>query len=160
MELALDLDSLYRQQGQSRPRRAFGQRPSWRVVVGPGIALGLALLVVLACGGANADEPRSGAPHSPTRASSRTRAMSVPADAVGPVADSKADATRRTGTEFSAWQLVDLQPMQWPDTSLGCPSPGMVYAQVVTPGYLIRLQAGARTLEYHSGAGHTVYCGG
>ena len=32
-------------------------------------------------------------------------------------------------------QLIVFEPVDWPDTSLGCPEPGKVYAQVITPGF-------------------------
>lgn len=41
-------------------------------------------------------------------------------------------------------------PVQWNDSSLGCPQPGMTYTQVVTPGYLITLEAGDGTWEIHT----------
>lgn len=31
--------------------------------------------------------------------------------------------------------LLAANEVEWPDASLGCPQPGMMYAQVVTPGY-------------------------
>lgn len=34
--------------------------------------------------------------------------------------------------------------------SLGCPQPGMVYAEVLTPGYLILLEANNDEYEYHT----------
>jgi hypothetical protein len=27
----------------------------------------------------------------------------------------------------------------WPDSSIGCPQPGMAYAQIITPGYILTL---------------------
>lgn len=47
-------------------------------------------------------------------------------------------------------RVVEVQAVTWPDTSLGCPKPGMMYAQVLTPGYLIRLKAEGRVWEYHA----------
>jgi hypothetical protein len=44
--------------------------------------------------------------------------------------------------------LVD--PVDWPDPSLGLPAPGMMYAQVITPGYRIVLKHGTETYEYRS----------
>jgi len=25
----------------------------------------------------------------------------------------------------------------WPDSSIGCPQPGMAYSQIITPGYIV-----------------------
>lgn len=66
------------------------------------------------------------------------------------------DAAGRTGVDPSAVQVVSVQAREWSDTSLGCPKPGMFYAQVITPGYLILLEAGGQRLEYHTDAGRRV----
>ena len=67
------------------------------------------------------------------------------------------DEAVRTAAAYAAVAPADVQvqqvePREWPDSSLGCPRPGFMYSQVVTPGYLIVLQAGSRVLEYHSDA--------
>lgn len=56
--------------------------------------------------------------------------------------------------------VLEVEPVEWPDTSLGCPQPGMMYAQVITPGYRILLKAGEQTYSYHTGStGQGVLCG-
>jgi hypothetical protein len=47
-------------------------------------------------------------------------------------------------------RVVRANPHEWPDTSLGCPQPGRVYLDVITPGYLIILEAHGRQFEYHT----------
>ena len=55
--------------------------------------------------------------------------------------------------------LVEAKEVVWPDGSLGCPQPGMMYAQVLTPGYLIKLKYDNRDFEYHAGRGGSLtYC--
>jgi hypothetical protein len=39
----------------------------------------------------------------------------------------------------------------WPDSSLGCPKPGMAYAQVLTDGVFVELQVDGVTYRYHGG---------
>lgn len=51
-----------------------------------------------------------------------------------------------TEIEVTAAYLVT-----WPDASLGCPEPGMQYAQVVTDGAVIELTANDTTYSYHMG---------
>ncbi len=46
--------------------------------------------------------------------------------------------------------LQSVEPRTWPDTSLGLPQPGTVYAPVVTPGYVLRLQRGSDIFTFHS----------
>ena len=47
------------------------------------------------------------------------------------------DLSKRTGLPKSDIKVVSVEAVQWPDTSLGCPQPDMMYAEVVTPGYRI-----------------------
>lgn len=64
------------------------------------------------------------------------------------------------GTTPDQIELVEVESVEWPDASLGCPEPGMQYAQVVTPGYRIVLRSGEDTFEYHAGeTGLGVLCG-
>jgi hypothetical protein len=46
--------------------------------------------------------------------------------------------------------IVSIEAVDWSDSSLGCPQDGMMYAQVITPGYLIKLQVRNRVYEYHT----------
>jgi len=46
--------------------------------------------------------------------------------------------------------VLSFEPVEWSDASLGCPQPGMMYAQVITPGYLFLLEAGGRRHEVHT----------
>ncbi len=55
-------------------------------------------------------------------------------------------------------RIKNIEAVDWPDTSLGCPQPGMVYAQVITPGYKITLAAESRDYVYHTDRQRVVYC--
>ena len=35
---------------------------------------------------------------------------------------------------------IASEPVDWSDTSLGCPEPGYMYAQVITPGYKVSIE--------------------
>lgn len=83
----------------------------------------------------------------------------VPPEAERTLAAVRADAARRAGQDPSRVRLVGLEAVDWPDTSLGCPEPGKVYAQVVTPGYKIVVRVGETEYEYHTDrAGNFVLC--
>ena len=69
------------------------------------------------------------------------------------VAQARDDLAQRLGIAASQIEMVDLQAVTWPDKGLGCPKPGMIYLQVQVDGLLIRLRAGGRLYEYHSGGG-------
>ena len=63
----------------------------------------------------------------------------------------KTDLAQRTGVPVEEITLYEFHLMTWPDASLGCPQPGMAYAQVTQDGYLIMLQAGLGIYNYHGG---------
>ena len=43
--------------------------------------------------------------------------------------------------------LISVEPQDFSDASLGCPSPGMSYAQVITPGHKVLLEADGRRFD-------------
>lgn len=45
--------------------------------------------------------------------------------------------------------MVSIVSETWPDTSLGCPEPGKMYAQVVTEGYIVTFKVGDGWHEVH-----------
>jgi hypothetical protein len=55
-------------------------------------------------------------------------------------------------------EVVEVEEVEWPDTSLGCPEPGMVYAQVIVPGWRVVMRVGGKVYEYHSGGRYGVLC--
>ena len=63
----------------------------------------------------------------------------------------KDDLANRTNIPFDQIEVVSVQSMTWPDSSMGCPQPGMAYTQVLQDGLLIQLQAGGFNYNYHSG---------
>lgn len=68
-----------------------------------------------------------------------------------------ADARQRAPDQ--AVQLLDAQAVTWRDGSLGCPKPDFSYTQALVPGWLLRVQAGERMLQYHaSQRGGWLYC--
>jgi len=60
------------------------------------------------------------------------------------------DLAGRLGISADQISTSSTQAVSWPDSSLGCPQPGMFYSQVVTPGYLILLKAHDKIYEYHA----------
>jgi hypothetical protein len=59
-----------------------------------------------------------------------------------------ADAAKRAGGDPSQVTVVSGEVRDWPDGSLGCPRKGVMYIQVITPGYRIVVEAGGRTYDY------------
>jgi len=69
------------------------------------------------------------------------------------------DAARRTGVAVEKLQVLSADSVTWPDGSLGCPQPGMMYTQALVPGYRVRIQAAGQLLDYHaSSRGALVVC--
>jgi hypothetical protein len=46
--------------------------------------------------------------------------------------------------------VLASEPVEWADASLGCPQPGMMYAQVITPGYSFLLDAAGKQYKVHT----------
>lgn len=77
--------------------------------------------------------------------------MEIPRGSETLIARAKEDLVQRLGLSTVAdVRLVSVEARDWPDTSLGCPQEGFMYAQVITPGFRIILEAGGERYEYHS----------
>lgn len=68
------------------------------------------------------------------------------------------DLAARLNIDPDTVKTRSVQAQSWPDRSLGCPKPGVSYAQVVTPGFVIELQVVGRTYRYHSDLSRVVPC--
>ncbi|MEE9247684.1 MAG: hypothetical protein V3U79_03195 [Dehalococcoidia bacterium] len=60
------------------------------------------------------------------------------------------DLTQRFGLVPESIQLFEIERVDWPDTSLGNPEPDMFYAQVITSGFKLLLEADDHTYVYHT----------
>ena len=136
----------------------------------------LALLIVLtACSVVSQDQPQPVSPPLPTRASSPlpTRVSSPLATWVASPLPTPGDSSRSNATVRAAIndfatklkiapekiQVVSVEEVDWPDTSMGCPQPGMFYAQVIVQGYRIVLAAEGKQVVYHADRqGHVGTC--
>lgn len=75
------------------------------------------------------------------------------------IENAKADLAQRLSISTTQINLVEAAEVEWSDSSLGCPQPGMDYLQVITPGYLILLETDGQSYEYHSNRDmYFVYC--
>jgi hypothetical protein len=75
-----------------------------------------------------------------------------------------ADLSTRAGrtlalSDLSAWRWSQ---MDYPDSSLGCPKPGLVYLQMITPGYRFIFEYNGATFDYRAsvGGGSVFLCSG
>lgn len=78
----------------------------------------------------------------------------VPAQAMQAPGAAKQAAVKQLATDLGvppdSVQLVSSSPVEWPDSCIGVALQGVMCAQIVTPGYLIVLEAAGRQYEYHT----------
>jgi hypothetical protein len=94
-------------------------------------------------------------PSSPTE-SPTDSPSGTPGTGTGDIAEqARADLADRLGVPASDITVVSSKPVTWSDASLGCPKPGMFYAQVLTDGTQTILEYDGRKYAYHSGGQKT-----
>jgi hypothetical protein len=55
------------------------------------------------------------------------------------------------GKSADSLTLESSDYVEWSDSGLGCHAPGMMYMQVITPGYRLRFSDGTASYEVHTG---------
>ena len=75
--------------------------------------------------------------------------MSVPQGILDAVL---ADAAGRTGVPVGSITIITAKGVTWPNGALGCPQPGMMYTEMIEPGYQVVVDAGGRQLDYRIGS--------
>jgi hypothetical protein len=61
------------------------------------------------------------------------------------------DAAGRAGVDPTAVTVVRAEAVTWPNGALGCPKMGVMYTDVITPGYHLVVEAGGTTYDYRAG---------
>jgi hypothetical protein len=74
------------------------------------------------------------------------------------VALARETLARELGVEAGALAVQKVEAVEWRDSSLGCPEKGMMYAQVIVPGYRVVLEHGGRAYRIHIGGGRAIRC--
>lgn len=89
-----------------------------------------------------------------------SRGQGYGGDKASPLVEAaRKDLSGRLGITVGEIELVsEVEAVTWPDASLGCPEPGKMYAQVLTPGYKFMLKSGGHFYEYHTGRGVVRLC--
>ena len=155
----------------------------WRTTI-PVAAL-IAIVVLVGCANVSGSEPTApnatlptssaaptpGAPSPTSTISSATASPGIRPTRIGSpqptrsaeeakmVDMARQDLAKRESVAVDQVKVVSVTSVQWPTTALGCPQPGIMYAQIVTPGYRIVLESKGQTYEYHSDRGRrVVYC--
>lgn len=90
----------------------------------------------------------------------RTESLLLEMDPVA--ADTVAVAQRRLadqlGLPMVRIRVVDVMPVTWTDSSLGCPQPGQTYTPITIFGYRIVLMAGETEYIFHSDSTQVLAC--
>ncbi len=86
--------------------------------------------------------------------------VGTPRPVLGPVEAARNALAEKSGIPTGEITVISYEEVNWPDTSLGCPQPGRMYAQVITPGYRVVLEAGGNQYEAHTDrtGGRVVFC--
>ena len=80
----------------------------------------------------------------------------LPAGSETPVQAAIADLSEQEGILPEDITVVSVEAVEWNDSSLGCPKEGFMYAQVITPGFLVTLEAQGQIFEYHTDSNQNV----
>lgn len=87
-------------------------------------------------------------------------AMSEPMTQDQAVALAKETVSQQAHVPQERLVLESVKAADWPDSSLGCPQPGMMYAQMITSGFKVILTTANTPYAVHIGSGRAVICGG
>lgn len=83
----------------------------------------------------------------------------IPVVLVPALALASAEVARDQGLAANEVKLVSFRAVNWPNPALGCPKMGVMYTQVITPGYILVLRVGGKEVEYHTDTtGRAVTC--
>ena len=117
------------------------------------LAAALCLAAGAACGGNDAEnrQPTETAPPPPTND------QTVPGEIETAARMLLAEGL---AADAGSFRLDGSESVQWSDASLGCPQEGMMYAQVITPGYKLVFDFEGTSYAVHtnSDASHMVVC--
>jgi len=61
-----------------------------------------------------------------------------------------ADLAERLEISVKEISIIQARAVEWNDGSLGCPQPGLMYIQVITPGFRVVLLAKDQMFDYHT----------
>ena len=71
-----------------------------------------------------------------------------------------ADLAKRLQISVDKIRVASIESITWPDGSLGCPKQGIMYTQVLTPGFNVSLEVEGKSYPYHTDENETVvFCG-
>jgi hypothetical protein len=99
-----------------------------------------AVFIVGGCSSASSSLPPS---QSPSEKPSGN--ITLPQSVIDPVV---AEVAKLAGVPADQVTVISADEVTFPDGSLGCPVPGMVYTQALVDGYKIVAEAGGKTYDF------------
>jgi hypothetical protein len=125
------------------------------------MSFGTLLMLSVACGGE--DSGRGTAPTPVPVATATPTAPPAPTVDTRPLPEpvrlAREQAAEDAGLPPEQVEVIEFSEEQWPSAALGCPKPGMYYAQVITPGYRVVVRVGDDTVPYHTDMdGNAIRC--
>ncbi len=124
------------------------------------------VLTLMACGGALPSEGNAGpkgtgdeataVPILPTlTAETPTEPVEEPVDSSAPpeaAVDTRVQdfVAQEMGVAAESVLVLAKESREWPSSALGCPQPGMGYADVITPGYQFKVEVNGESLAVHT----------
>ena len=80
----------------------------------------------------------------------------------GPAAVAQRIVGEHTGTDYKQVEVLSVESVDFSDSSLGCPQPGMAYIQVITPGHKVMTTAsgpeGAKKFDVRVAGSNGLIC--
>ena len=62
------------------------------------------------------------------------------------------------GVAAAEIELNQVNPMVWPNSSLGCPEKGMMYLDVITSGFRVEFDVGSKIYQVHTAERTAIVC--
>jgi hypothetical protein len=84
--------------------------------------------------------------------------MTIDSSLNGLIEQGRTDLAQRLGVSVDEIAIKEVKAVEWKDASLGCPTRGVNYVQVVTPGYRIVLEAKGQTYDYRTDGRRIFLC--
>lgn len=122
-----------------------------------GLVTAIALAAALALGGCGATatpaqpEPTTAAPAAPTETAA-PRIIDTPTTEPAAQATMLAKLAQLTGVGADEIRVLEMAETTFPNSALGCPQPGRMYSEVLTPGYIFVVEVGGQQIEVHTDA--------
>jgi len=121
------------------------------LIIAVAVALNLTVYMQSGIGSPNESVPTPSETPAPKSTPERTHTGSqVPEAILSPIMN---EAAKLANVPPQQLVIVRAEPVVWSDGSLGCPEPGMEYAQALINGYWVVMKAAGQTYDFRVGSG-------